>query len=399
MQIKKPYLFIELDDYKIVFSVIKYDEGLNYNIIHERTVESEGILNGKVIDIQSASNIIKKIINEIEEKIEFIFASTSIIFNPDKINCLNVSGYKKLNGSKVSKDDVTYILNDIKSEISSKEKNFSLVHLLNSSFSIDSDNLENLPLGLFGEFYNQNMTFFLVEKNVLKNIKLLINRCGLNIDRIVLRPFVEGINLLSKNIINKNFVSIRLGEKRSNLYLFKERSFIFSQEFNFGVDIIIKDISKLCSLKYEEVEVMLNKLNLEKISDNNENFLDKKYFINSPFREVKEKLVIEVIKSRFEELFEIFYEKNINLAYFRKTNQDIYICIENLKYLKNFKKIVEKIIPNNFKLVFSNEVDTEKNIACLGAAELLGKGWEKEAIPIIQTKKSIISRFLSDLFN
>ena len=399
MQIKKPYLFIELDDYKIVVSVIKYDEGLNYNIIHERTVESEGILNGKVIDIQSASNIIKKIINEIEEKIEFIFASTSIIFNPDKINCLNVSGYKKLNGSKVSKDDVTYILNDIKSEISSKEKNFSLVHLLNSSFSIDSDNLENLPLGLFGEFYNQNMTFFLVEKNVLKNIKLLINRCGLNIDRIVLRPFVEGINLLSKNIINKNFVSIRLGEKRSNLYLFKERSFIFSQEFNFGVDIIIKDISKLCSLKYEEVEVMLNKLNLEKISDNNENFLDKKYFINSPFREVKEKLVIEVIKSRFEELFEIFYEKNINLAYFRKTNQDIYICIENLKYLKNFKKIVEKIIPNNFKLVFSNEVDTEKNIACLGAAELLGKGWEKEAIPIIQTKKSIISRFLSDLFN
>jgi hypothetical protein len=144
---------------------------------------------------------------------------------------------------------------------------------------------------------------------------------------------------------------------------------------------------------------MLNKLNLEKISDNNENFLDKKYFTNSPFREVKEKLVIEVIKSRFEELFEIFYEKNINLAYFRKTNQDIYICIENLKYLKNFKKIVEKIIPNNFKLVFSNEVDTEKNIACLGAAELLGKGWEKEAIPIIQTKKSIISRFLSDLFN
>ena len=164
MQIKKPYLFIELDDQKINFSVIKYDEELNYNIICERDVESEGILNGKVIDIQSASDIIKKTINEIEEEIEFIFTSTSIIFNPDKINCLNISGYKKLNGSKVSKDDVTYILNDIKSEISSKEKNFSLVHLLNSSFSIDSDNLENLPLGLFGEFYNQNMTFFLVEK-------------------------------------------------------------------------------------------------------------------------------------------------------------------------------------------------------------------------------------------
>ena len=80
-------------------------------------------------------------------------------------------------------------------------------------------------------------------------------------------------------------------------------------------------------------------------------------------------------------------------------NYHIYICIENLLYLKNLKKIIEKIIPSTFKLVFNNEENTKKNIASLGAAELLGKGWEKEAIPIIQTKKSMISRFLSHLFN
>jgi cell division ATPase FtsA len=144
---------------------------------------------------------------------------------------------------------------------------------------------------------------------------------------------------------------------------------------------------------------MLNELNFEKLSNNNENFLDKKFFTESPYREVKEKLVIDIIESRLEELFEIFYKKNINLAYLRKTNQDIYICIENLLYLKNLKKIIEKIIPSTFKLVFNNEENTKKNIASLGAAELLGKGWEKEAIPIIQTKKSMISRFLSHLFN
>ena len=61
---------------------------------------------------------------------------------------------------------ITVILNDIKKIILDSEKNYSLVHLFNSNFSLDSDNLENLPIGLFGEFYNQNMTFFLIESDL-----------------------------------------------------------------------------------------------------------------------------------------------------------------------------------------------------------------------------------------
>jgi hypothetical protein len=34
-----------------------------------------------------------------------------------------------------------------------------------------------------------------------------------------------------------------------------------------------------------------------------------------------------------------------------------------------------------------------------GACELVGKGWEKEAIPINHKKKSLISGFFSKLFS
>jgi len=37
--------------------------------------------------------------------------------------------------------------------------------------------------------------------------------------------------------------------------------------------------------------------------------------------------------------------------------------------------------------------------ASIGAAELIGKGWEKEAIPVIHPKKSIISSFFSRFFS
>ena len=151
--------------------------------------------------------------------------------------------------------------------------------LFNSNFSLDSDNLENLPIGLFGEFYNQNMTFFLVNKNILKNIKSVFNNCGLDVEKIVLKSFAEGIYLLSNNKSDKNFTVLRLEKNRINISLFKNKSYVFAEEFNIGFDLIIKDISKLCSLKIEEVENFMKKIELSNIiENNNEPYLEKKYF-------------------------------------------------------------------------------------------------------------------------
>ena len=107
------------------------------------------------------------------------------------------------------------------------------------------------------------MTFFLVNKNILKNFKLVFNNCGINIDRIILKPFVEGINFLLTKKNNQNFISITLEENRINITLFKNKSYVFTQDFNFGIDLIIKDVSKLCSLKIDEVVFLFKEINLK----------------------------------------------------------------------------------------------------------------------------------------
>jgi len=400
MQLNKPYLIIDLDDNKIIFFVISYNQNKDHTIIKNIIIDSVGIQNGRIIDVMTVSQLIKKTINKTEDEINYFFSHATIIINPNNINCLNVSGYKKLNGSQVSNEDITYILNDIKKIITINEKKYSLIHLFNSSFSLDSDNLENLPIGLFGEFYNQNMTFFLANKNILKNIKLVFNNCGINIERILLKSFVEGISFLLKNKSNKNFTIIRLEKKRISISLFKNKSYIFSEDFEFGINLIIKDISKLCSLKLEEVEVLLKEINLkDMIENNNESYLDKKYFSNSPYRKIKHQLLLDIISARVDELFEICYEKNSNLNYFKKNNNLIYINIEKVEYLKNIQFVLEKKKLNNLKLIFNKNSEETSIHASKGAAELIGKGWEKEAIPIIQSKKSIISSFFSRLFS
>ena len=283
MKLNKPQLIISLNDNKIIFFVISYYENKDYKLVKNTTMNSEGIQNGKIVDIEIVARLVKKTINSIEDELDYFFSNASVIINPTNVNCLNISGYKKLNGSQVSKEDIAYILNDIKKTISLNEDKFSLVHLFNSSFSLDSDNLENLPIGLFGEFYNQSMTFFLINKNILKNIKSTFSNCGINVDRIILRPFVEGVNFLLKNQNIKNFSAITLEHKRTNISLFKNKSYVFTQDFNFGIDLIIKDIAKLCSLKIEEVQFLLKEVNLKLVLENNqESYVENFFFSTSP---------------------------------------------------------------------------------------------------------------------
>ena len=400
MKLNEPYLIISLNDNQIIFFIISYNKNKDHKLIKSITVDSKGIQNGKIVDVEIVSRLIKKNINFIEDELDHYFSTASVIINPNNINCLNVSGYKKLNGSQVSKEDVTYILNDIKKSILSNEEQDSLVHLFNYSFSLDSDNLENLPIGLFGEFYNQNMTFFLVNKNILKNIKLIFNNCGINIDRTILKPFVEGISFQLTNKTNTNFATISLEYKNINISLFKNRSYAFTQDFDFGMDLIVKDISKLCSLKINEVEFFLKEIDLKTVLENDEDsYLDKVFFSTSPYRKIKHRLILEIIVARLDELIEICYDKNSNLNYLRKSNDTIYIIVDNFEYYKNIQFALQKNKLIDSMFVFGKNIEDNSLFILNGAAELVSKGWDKEAIPSAQLKKSIISAFFSRLFN
>ncbi len=398
MKLNKPYLIIDLNDNKIIFLVILFNEQKNFKILKKIILESSGIKNGHIIDIEIVSQLLKKNINNIEEEINYFFSDVAIIINPNEINCLNVNGYKKLNGSQVSNEDIIYILNNIKKIILENEINYFLVHLFNSNFSLDSDNLENLPIGLFGDFYNQNMTFFLVNKNIIKNIKLVFNNCGLNIEKIILKSFAESVYLLSHNLSHQNFTILRLGKESINVSLFKNKSFVFTENFDFGFNLINKDISKLCTLKIEEVENLLKEVELKNIIEiNNESFLDKKYFYVSTYKKIKYQLILDVFTARLEELFEICYKKNNNIK--KSENNKIYVYVDCSEYFKNIRYILEKNKLTTFECIFDSSSEYSLQTAVLGASEIIGKGWEKEAIPIIYKKKSYISGFFSKLFS
>ena len=225
-------LIIELDNDKIKYAVFKTNEESDYKLLTNKISKNAGIKKGKIIDFEYSTKIISDDLNEIEKSVNKVFKNISVIVNQKDIFCTNLCGFKKLNGSKVEKRDLDYILNDAKNSIYSNQKNNSILHILNSNFILDKTKQNKAPLNIFGDHLSLHMTFISIPNNNLKNIKAVFNHCDLQIERIISKPFAENIKLLNSNNKFKNFISINIGNELSTISLCEDSSLVFFKTFS-----------------------------------------------------------------------------------------------------------------------------------------------------------------------
>ena len=391
-------LLLEINDFYFKFYVFHCDDNLDVKMLDNLKVKSEGIENGKVVNIDEASKVIKKVIEQVEKKINFIFKDVVIISNQIDYECVNVSSYKKLTGSQLLENDISYIINSLKIHILDNDTKKSLIHLFNSKFILDDQEMENLPIGLYGDSYKHQLTFFLMPLNDIKNLKILIGKCNLNIQRILFKTFLDGANYASKNNNKNAFFKINIFKENSEIIFFDKNSYIYSEQFKFGTEIILRDVSKICSLQYENVKNLFTELNFNDSSLSKETYLDKKFFKGELFRKISISHIKNIIEARVIELINIIYKNNANLLFFKKKNVPIAIFFEDVSIFTNFRETFRRIFTKEEVIasLFSPEDNTSDNFAM--ASEIMVNGWEKEALPVIETKKSLISRFFSSLF-
>lgn len=400
MKIHKPYLFIEIQDKQFNFLVVEYNEEFEYKVLDFSTINSEGIKDGKIIDAALSTSIIQKNLNQIENKINYNFKFASIINSQSNLSCINVSSFKKLGGAQVTSEDISFIINNIKKAVTDNENNKSLIHIFNSNYMLDKEVVNNLPIGLYGNFYNQHISFFLLEKSDLKNLKMVINNCGIKIDRIIMKPFLLGIKKIKESKSSDIIILININKNTSSLSIFDKSAFIYFESFSFGSDIIMRDVSKLCSLNLSNVKKIFEDFPFDSINkDQFSGYLDKKYFDKDTFRKISIIHLIDIISPRIDEIMDLIYFKNVNLNRIIKKNKSIFFEIEEDSVYKNLKESFKSKFSYRDLVKISNKTQNDQQQIMFTAAELIGKGWEKEAIPIIQTKKSTISRIFFSLFN
>ena len=171
----------------------------------------------------------------------------------------------------------------------------------------------------------------------------------------------------------------------------------FIEDFKFGSDLILNDISKVTGIKKENVINILSEIDFSKELGEND-LIEKKYFLEKSYRKIKKKLLLEIADARIQEIAEILLTKNSNISNFVKKDLPIFLQVNDKQNLDLFSL--------NYKLFFSKKglfnlkiyEDINAENLYINANKIVQYGWSKEAVPIVQEQKSKISRLFNLFF-
>ena len=213
-----------------------------------------------------------------------------------------------------------------------------------------------------------------------------------------MKSFVEGVYLSNKNLNLNTFFQVSINHKQSKLFYFENDALKFEQNFNFGSDLVISDISKVIGLSKENVKKIIATCNFSSQILDNE-LVEEEFFKSSNFRKIKKKLILDVAAARIEELSELMISKNSNVINYTMKNKVVFLNIYDQLNLNCFKDGYELYFSkNNFhKVEFITNISN--NDLMINTNNLTNYGWKKEVIPVIQSKKSLIARVFNAIFS
>lgn len=390
MNPEEPIGIIELHHINIKCLIFKLNNN-RLEILSTSISPSEGIHNDVVVNLAKASNAIRSSISIAEKKAKISLKKINVIFEQPDFLCTKFSKQKKIGGSQIHKDDIEFLLKEAKKQLIHNDNSQSIIHIFNYNYIVDNKQFIEEPIGVYADLLTHEMTFITTPKNNLKNINQAFINCDIGIERLISRTFTLGVELLNNKELQFGSVLIDLGFEKISLGLFKNLALAHSITFPFGINHITKDLSKVCSLNLDESENIRNNIdfsfqNNQMLFDEND-YLKNNFFVNSNFRKISKKLILNVIKARLDEIIDAL-KKQLIVPGFNLTSGINFLLTGEGSNLFNIEKYFVNFFGPNVKKIdkqnIEKDVGVEKNFAsCLGALKIIKDGWETEAIPKI----------------
>ena len=405
MNTDDPIGIIELGNINIKCLIFKINNN-NAEILSTSITPSRGIHNDIVVNLSKASSAIRVCISDAEKKAKIALKKINVVFEQPDFLCTKFSKHRKIEGSKIHKDDIDFLLKEAKKQLILNDKKQSIIHIFNHNYIVDGKAFVEEPIGVYADSLTHEITFITIPKNNLKNINQAFIDCDIEIARLISRTFTLGVKLLNHKELEFGSAVIDLGFEKISLGLFKNLALVHSITIPIGINHITKDISKVCSLNLDESENIRNNINFsfknnQKPFDEND-YLKNIYFINSNFRKISKNLILNVVKARLDEIIDTL-QRQLIVPGFNLTSGIKFLLAGGGSNLFNIEKYFINFFGLNVKRADKNNVKKDKDLkenftSCLGALKIIKDGWETEAIPEIGGKEIEKIGFFAKIF-
>jgi len=400
----KPTGVIDLGSRETKFIIFLVKEA-KVEILAKSIIKTHGIRKGIISDLNKLSDTIKEVIGTAEEQAKIQIQNIYLAPSPLNIYNTSFSVFKNIGGYEIEQEkDVQFLINSGVDLFREFNKNYSIVHLINSNLRIDKYNQVDNPIDLAADSLESDMHIMYCKNNLIKNFQKIINKSYLKLGRIIYSPYALSLIAHRESPLSENIMSIDFGHEKTSLSIFKNDNFEFTSTIPIGSWYITNDISKALNLNMEIAENL--KINYGTCSPDQQN-ISKEYIESQDsetklYKKVSNNILNKIVTSRVEEIIDFINKELLFYSTNEKFFNKITVTGEGSK-IRGFQNLLKKklsiksLIIENFNSKLKNDIPDNFDI-CISMISLIVNLYNKE-IPYFENNKKNFFEKLYSIFN
>ena len=136
-----PRGIIELGNINLRCLIFRIHNDNTSEILSTSVTRSEGIHNGVIVNLASASQAIRSCISTSETKAKVSLKKINVVIEQSEFLCTKFSKQRKIDGSKIHKDDIEFLLKEAKKQVIYNDDKQSIIHIFNHNYIVDGKHL------------------------------------------------------------------------------------------------------------------------------------------------------------------------------------------------------------------------------------------------------------------
>lgn len=277
---------------------------------------SDGVVKGKVINIEKTIVAIKKAVEEAEEisGIDIKVVNVGIAGQHIRSSIHRGSITREDRDEEITVEDVNRLTNDMHRMVIPAGN--QIIHVMPQVYTVDYDDGIKDPVGMTGIRLEADFHVITADINSINNIQKCVKRAGLDIENMILEPLASSLAVLSDEEKEAGVCLIDIGGGTTDIAIFHENIIRHTGVIPFGGNIITSDIKEGCMVMQQQAELLKTKFGKAISLEANENeIVSIPGLRNRAPKEISIKNLAHIVEARMEEIIDLAHAEILNSGY------------------------------------------------------------------------------------
>lgn len=310
-------LLVGLDIGTSKVAVIVGDMGADgtLEIVGHGEAPSRGLSRGVVVDIEATTSAIRRAVEEAELmagcRVQSVFAGIS----GNHVRAVNSQGIVAVRSREVNETDKERVIDAARAVIIPADQ--QVLHVVPQEWSVDGQDGIREPAGMAGVRLEAKVHIVSVSTSAAQNIYKCVERCGLQVDRLMLEPLASSYSVLQPDERDLGVCLVDIGHGTADIAIFKDGSIRHIAVVPVAGEYVTRDIAAMFRTPSQSAEAIKREHGCAWPSMlNGTEVIEVPSTGDHPSRQISRQEMSEVIKARYQELFRDFIARELHRSGF-----------------------------------------------------------------------------------